>query len=144
MAYMPLYNMPILFLLMASRLFGAKTLSVPMLPYCRLDPKEYISVKFYFTFKKIFIQENAFEIENIKKMKILSVWYWVLCYKSCYIIIITCATWTCTLLMFTSMVWVQDIKYYILCMFYVVCTWLTTYLWCIPQSLIMYDKSFPP
>ena len=38
---------------MACRLLGAKPLSEPMLPYYQLDPKEYISVKFYSKFKKI-------------------------------------------------------------------------------------------
>ena len=45
---------------MASCLFGTKPISEPMLPYCQLDPKEHISVKFYLKFKT-FIQENALE-----------------------------------------------------------------------------------
>ena len=44
--------------IMACRLFGAKPLSRPMLPYCQLDPKEHISVIFYVKFK-VFIQGNA-------------------------------------------------------------------------------------
>ena len=37
---------------MAGRLFRAKPLSETMLlPYCQLDPKEYISVKIYSKFK---------------------------------------------------------------------------------------------
>ena len=43
---------------MAWRLFGAKPLSEPMLPYCQLDPKEHILEKFY---SKFFIQGNALE-----------------------------------------------------------------------------------
>ena len=35
---------------MACRLFGAKPLSEPMLPYCQLDPKDHKSMKFYFNF----------------------------------------------------------------------------------------------
>ena len=40
------YNITSLVQIMACRLFGAKPLSEPMLPYCQLDPKEHISVKF--------------------------------------------------------------------------------------------------
>ena len=47
---------------MACRLFSAKPLSKPMLPYFQLDPKEHISVTFRLKFKS-FIQENA--LENI-------------------------------------------------------------------------------
>ena len=36
---------------MPCRLFGAKPLSEPILPYCQWDPKEHISVKFYFKLK---------------------------------------------------------------------------------------------
>ena len=36
---------------MACRLVDAKPLSEPMLPYCQLDPKEHISVKFYLKFR---------------------------------------------------------------------------------------------
>ena len=46
-AYMCPWNIPTLLQIMACRLFGAKPLSEPMLPYCQLDPKEHISVKFY-------------------------------------------------------------------------------------------------
>ena len=42
---------PSLVQIMACRLFGAKPLSETMLPYCQLDPKEHISVKFYLKFK---------------------------------------------------------------------------------------------
>ena len=44
-------NMPTLFQIMACRLFGAKPSSEPMLPYCQIDRKELISVKFYLKFK---------------------------------------------------------------------------------------------
>ena len=37
--------------IMVCRLFGAKPLSEPMLPYCQLDAKEHSSVKFYLKFK---------------------------------------------------------------------------------------------
>ena len=36
---------------MACHLFRIKSLSEPMLPFCQLDPKEYISLKFYLEFK---------------------------------------------------------------------------------------------
>ena len=34
--------------IMACRLLGAKPLSEPMLTYCQLEPKEYISMKYHF------------------------------------------------------------------------------------------------
>ena len=37
--------------MMVCRLFGAKPLSEPMLPYCQLDPKGHISMKCYVKFK---------------------------------------------------------------------------------------------
>ena len=46
-AYMRQYILPTLVLKMACRLFGAKPLSEPILPYCQLDHEEHISVKFY-------------------------------------------------------------------------------------------------
>ena len=60
-AYMRQYNIPALLQIMACRLFGAKPLSEPMLPYCQLDPKEHILVKFYsklkiFLFTKIHLK----------------------------------------------------------------------------------------
>ena len=39
------------------RLFGAKPLSEPMLPYCQLHPAEHISVKFYIKFKRFHSRE---------------------------------------------------------------------------------------
>ena len=45
------YNIPTLVQIMAYHLLGATPLSEPMLPYCKLDPKEHISVKFYLKFK---------------------------------------------------------------------------------------------
>ena len=56
-AYMHQYNRSTLVHIMANRLFGAKPLSEPMLPYCQLDPKEHISVKFHLKS----IQVNALE-----------------------------------------------------------------------------------
>ena len=50
-AYMRQYNMPKLLEIMACHLFWAKPLSEPMLPYCQLDPKEHISVKFCLKFE---------------------------------------------------------------------------------------------
>ena len=50
--------LPTLLQIMACRLFGAKPLSKPMLPYCQLDPTEHISMEFY---SKVFIQGNALE-----------------------------------------------------------------------------------
>ena len=50
--YMHQYNIPTLLQIAACRLFGAKPLSEPMLPYCQLDHKEHISVKsFFFKFR---------------------------------------------------------------------------------------------
>ena len=45
-AYMRQYNILTLVQIMACRLLGAKPLSEPMVPYCWLDPKKHISVKF--------------------------------------------------------------------------------------------------
>ena len=47
--------------IMGCRLFGDNPLSKPMIVYYQLDHKEQISIKFYLKFKKVFIQENAFE-----------------------------------------------------------------------------------
>ena len=45
---------------MACRLFGAKPLPEPILPYCQLDPKEHISVNFDSKYE-LFIDQNALE-----------------------------------------------------------------------------------
>ena len=50
-AYMHHQPRPSLVQIMACRLFGAKTLSQPMLYYCQLDPYEQTSVKLYSKFK---------------------------------------------------------------------------------------------
>ena len=54
---------------MACRLFGAKPLPEPMLPYCRLDPKEYISVKFSlkfkFSFKEVHLKKSSAKVATI-------------------------------------------------------------------------------
>ena len=47
---------------MACRLFNAKPISEPMLPYCQLDPNVYISIKNIW-YSEVFIQWNA--LENI-------------------------------------------------------------------------------
>ena len=49
-AYMRQYNIPTLLQIMTCRLFGAKPLSEPTLPYCQLIPTEHISMKFYSKF----------------------------------------------------------------------------------------------
>ena len=62
-AYMRLYNIPTLVQIMACRLFGAKPLFEPMLPYCQLDPKEQTSTETK-TLTEIHIsslKKNAFE-----------------------------------------------------------------------------------
>ena len=56
---------------MACRQYGAKPLSEPVLPYCQLDLKEYISVKFYLKFK-VFIQGNALQYVVCEMAAILS------------------------------------------------------------------------
>ena len=50
-AYMCQYYIPTMVQIMACRLIGAKPSSEPMLPYCRLDTQESISVTFYLKFK---------------------------------------------------------------------------------------------
>ena len=50
-AFMRQQIMPSLGQIMACRLIGAKPLSEPMLSYCQLGFKEYISVTFYLKFK---------------------------------------------------------------------------------------------
>ena len=47
----PSVKIPSLLQIMACRLADTKPLSEPMLEYCELDPKEHISVRFYFKFK---------------------------------------------------------------------------------------------
>ena len=59
-AYMRRWTGSALVQIMACRLDGAKPLSEPMLTYCELDPKEHISMKFYFE-SNIFIEENSCE-----------------------------------------------------------------------------------
>ena len=46
---------------MACHLFSAKPLFEPILPYCQLDPREHISVKFYrkFSFKKMHLKMSS-------------------------------------------------------------------------------------
>ena len=55
--YTSQYDKPSLVQIMACRLFGAKPLSEPMLPYCQLNPKEHISVKFYLKFKSFHLRK---------------------------------------------------------------------------------------
>ena len=61
---------------MACRLFGAKTLSEPVLCYCQLDPKEQPSVKFNQN-TKLFILKNASDNIACEKAAILSKGRWV-------------------------------------------------------------------
>ena len=49
-AYMRQYNIPTLLRIMACSLFDAEPLSEPMLPYCALDLKKHMSVRFYLRF----------------------------------------------------------------------------------------------
>ena len=49
--YMRLWTGSALVQIMACCLNGAKPLSEPVLTYCQLDPKEYISMSFYLKFK---------------------------------------------------------------------------------------------
>ena len=51
---------------MACRLFGAKPSSEPMLPYCQLDPKECISLKFNLKFKSFHEKEMHFKMSSAK------------------------------------------------------------------------------
>ena len=93
-AYMRQYNIPTLVQIMACRLFGAKPLSEPMLPYCQLDPREHISLKFVWN-SKVFIKGNA--VQNVvyetaailsrpQCVKSLTVWnlrlglLWMMCF----------------------------------------------------------------
>ena len=57
---------------MARRLFGGKPLSEPMLPYCRLDPKEHISQWNFIKNSKVFVQENALQHVVCEMAAILS------------------------------------------------------------------------
>ena len=57
--------------IMACHMFGAKPLSEPMLPYCQLDPKEHISVKFPLKFKS-FHSINPLKMLSCEMSAILS------------------------------------------------------------------------
>ena len=54
-------NIATLLQIMAWRLFGTKPLSETMLPYCQLDHKEHISVKFYFKFKSFYSRKRTWK-----------------------------------------------------------------------------------
>ena len=56
---------------MACDLFGAKSLSEPMLDYCQLGPWEHIAVKFESKYNNL-IEEDAFENTISKILVILS------------------------------------------------------------------------
>ena len=74
-AYMHQYNIPTLLQIMACHLFGAKPLSEPMLPYCQLDHKEHISVKFYSKFKLEIVDQWSTRIPPPHRRG----WQWVDC-----------------------------------------------------------------
>ena len=56
---------------MACRLFGAKQLSNPMLPYCQLDTKEHISVKLLFRIQQFSFKEMHLKMPSAKMAAIL-------------------------------------------------------------------------
>ena len=58
-AYMHQYNIPILLQKMVCRLFRIMPLSEPMPPYCQLEPKEHISVKFYWKSKSFYSRKST-------------------------------------------------------------------------------------
>ena len=60
-AYMCQQNIPPLLQIMACRLFDAKPLSEPMLPYGQPDPEEHISVQFYLKFKSLHSRKSAWK-----------------------------------------------------------------------------------
>ena len=62
---------------MACRLFGAKPLSEPMLPYYQLDPKEHISVKFHLKFKSFHSRKCTWQccLPNSGHLVSLSMFY---------------------------------------------------------------------
>ena len=76
--YVHQHNIPTLLQITVWHLFGAKPLSEPMLPYCRLkhqehisEHQEHISVKFYSKFEN-FIHGNALENVICEMVAILS------------------------------------------------------------------------
>ena len=73
------WNMSTLVQMMASRLNAAKWLSETMLNYCPMDPKEHISVKIYFKFKKFqgntFINESATCPSSCRDLIFGAMWY---------------------------------------------------------------------
>ena len=60
-AYVRHYNITALLQIMACRLFGAKPLFEIVLPFCQLDPKEHISMKFYWTFKSFYSRKCSWK-----------------------------------------------------------------------------------
>ena len=60
-AYMHQYNISSLLQIMARRLFGAKPLSEPMLPYYQLDKEHNISAKFYLRFKSFHSRKSSWK-----------------------------------------------------------------------------------
>ena len=65
-AYMHQKARPSLAQIMACRLISPRPLSETMLPYCQLDPKEYISMKFYLKFKSFHSRELSNFIPLLK------------------------------------------------------------------------------
>ena len=70
-AYMHQYNMWTLPQIMACHLFAAKPLSEPVLPYCQLDHKEHISVKFLFKIQTFSFKEIHIKMLSAKVVAIL-------------------------------------------------------------------------
>ena len=74
-AYMRQYILPTLGLKMACRLFGAKPLSEPILPYCQLDHEEHISVKFYLKNQNFSFKEMPLKLSSAKRRPFISTQY---------------------------------------------------------------------
>ena len=75
-AYMRPWTGSTLVQVMACRLFGAKPLPEPMLPYCQLDPWEQTHWHLNQNTLKLFIRENT--LENFEMRFILSSGRWVI------------------------------------------------------------------
>ena len=69
--YMRQCNMPTLLQIKACCLFCAKPLPEPILPFCQLDPKELVSVKFYLKFNSFLIKEMHLKMSSAKVAAIL-------------------------------------------------------------------------
>ena len=72
--YMCRWTWPVFIKMMACRLDGTKTLSKPMMEYCKLDLCKQTSVKCQSKNKKLFFCKNASENIVCKMAAILSIW----------------------------------------------------------------------